>query len=106
MVNYLTRITVSLTKEEQALFKNNSAGYTEHLPFKEEPPHPTVLSRNISLLHILQRMGFAFKPGQNCIYAVSTEIEAQEAKEILLAEGFHDNEFQIFLEYTRKWGTL
>jgi hypothetical protein len=106
MVNYVTRITVKLSDGQQALFEHTDTGYVKRIPLKEEQLESTNTSRNIALLQVLERNGFAFKISPNYIYAVSTEIEAQEAKELLLAQGFHDNEFQIFLEYTRKWGTL
>lgn len=106
MVNYITRITVQLSNGQQALFKNIDASYVNQLPLKQEERDAANISRNISLLRTLEEQGFAFKMGKDCIYAISTEIEAQDAKEFLRAQGFYDNEFQVFLEYTRKWGTI
>jgi hypothetical protein len=106
MVNYITRITVQLSNGQHALFKNTNAGYVKQLPLKEKEHDTANIGRNIYLLRVLEQKGFAFKTGKDCVYAVSAEIEAQDAKEFLLAQGFHDNEFQVFLEYTRKWGTM
>jgi len=54
----------------------------------------------------LEKLGFAISTGKDCIIADSADIEAGDVKRRLIAAGFHDPEFQIVLEYTRKWGML
>lgn len=103
MVNFTTNIKVPLSLEEAALFQDT--GYIDKLPFKEELP-PSEDSRRISLLKTLEKTGFNFKKAKLCMCAVSTEIEAQDIKEYLLREGFMDQEFQVYLEYSRQWGTI
>ncbi len=58
------------------------------------------------MMELLAVKGFAFTANKNTIFAVSRKVEAQEAKSYLLQKGFHDSEFQVYLEYTREWGIL
>ena len=58
------------------------------------------------MVNFLEKLGFRISTGKACIVADSTDIEAGDAKRRLIAAGFHDREFQIVLEYTRKWGML
>jgi hypothetical protein len=54
----------------------------------------------------LSARGFAVRRERRRLVAESTVVEAQEAKRGLLALGFQDREFQVFLEYVRQWGVL
>ena len=58
------------------------------------------------IMELLGVKGFVFSFHKNVIFADSSVMEAQEAKEYLLENGFHDQEFQVFLEYGRKWGIM
>jgi hypothetical protein len=50
--------------------------------------------------------GFAIRRTADGIVAESSKVEAQEAKRWLRALGLQDREFQVFLEYVRRWGVL
>lgn len=58
------------------------------------------------MLEVLAKHGFVFKGDDGVIYADSVSVGAQEIKKILASNGFQDHEFQIFLEYKRKWGMM
>ena len=58
------------------------------------------------MMELLAAKGFIFSFKQGSIFADSSVMEAQEAKKYLQDNGFLDQEFQIFLEYGRKWGTM
>lgn len=62
--------------------------------------------RVAEMMELLGSYGFALKGTNRFIYADSQDVDAQETKRILTKQGFLDTEFQIFLEYTRKWGML
>lgn len=58
------------------------------------------------MMEILAVHGFTFTATIESVIAKSTTVEAQDAKLYLLQKGFRDGEFQVYLEYTRKWGML
>ena len=58
------------------------------------------------LVRALAERGFSVRRERRRLVAESTVVEAQEAKRALLALGFRDREFQVFLEYVRQWGVL
>lgn len=62
--------------------------------------------RVAAMMEVLAERGFIFKFDKDRIYAESGVVEAQDAKKSLLSAGFEDTEFQVFLEYARKWGVL
>ena len=62
--------------------------------------------RVIAMVDFLEKLGFRISTGKDCIDADSTDIEAGDVKRRLITAGFQDREFQIVLEYTRKWGML
>jgi hypothetical protein len=62
--------------------------------------------RVAAMMEALAAKDFTFQFKKDRILAESNEVEAQEAKKYLLSLGFHDTEFQVFLEYVRKWGML
>lgn len=107
MVNHLTRITLKLTEEP--------------LPYDivaaAAPPTPdsvrqfgrkleTRVARVAAMMEALAERGFTFKFEKDRILADSFDMEAQEAKQYLIARGFQDREFQVMLEYARKWGVM
>ncbi len=59
-----------------------------------------------ALAGALAAVGFSIRRDRRRIVAESTVVEAQEAKRALLALGFRDREFRVFLEYVRQWGVL
>lgn len=63
-------------------------------------------ARVAEMMEVLIKHGFVLKGSDGFIYADSETIGAQEVKKILVEQGFLDTEFQIFLEYRRKWGIL
>ena len=106
-VDHLTRIILYLVDEPMPY----------DILTKDEPLSPVTvrrlashlaqrLQRVAAMMELLAPRGFSFRQDKNCIYAESTEMEAQEAKRYLLANGFQDKEFQVWLEYTRKWGMM
>lgn len=66
----------------------------------------THLERVAAMMELLVKKDFVLILDKSCIYADSETVEAQEAKRYLLENGFRDREFQISLEYTRKWGMM
>ncbi len=54
----------------------------------------------------LATRGFVVRRDARRIVADSTEVEGQDVKEYLRARGFEDREFQVFVEFVRKWGIL
>jgi hypothetical protein len=107
MVYHLTRITLALIDEEnlytdirgvEPIDSRNVRKYGKRLADRAE--------RVAAMMDLLAAQGFTFKAGKDCIYADSEEVEAQDAKRYLLESGFHDQEFQVYLEYMRKWGVL
>jgi hypothetical protein len=58
------------------------------------------------IVRALALWGFAVRRERRRLVADSTTMEAGDAKRALLALGFHDREFQVFLEYVRRWGVL
>jgi len=58
------------------------------------------------MMELLATMGFTFTFKNGSVFADSSVLEAQETKKQLQANGFLDQEFQIFLEYGRKWGMM
>ncbi len=54
----------------------------------------------------LRGLGFAVRAERSGLVAESDRVEAQDAKRLLRALGFADREFQVRLDYERRWGTL
>ena len=106
-VNHLTRVILQLINDPIPYHLLDQAdGVTpqavrnlgNHLQYR--------LERVAGMMELLALRGFVFHRGKNCIYAESDEVEAQEAKQYLLKNGYADREFQISLEYIRKWGMM
>jgi SOS response regulatory protein OraA/RecX len=107
VVNHLTRIILKLIEEP--------------VPYGEvaaaEAPTPMAVrrfgerlarrgERVAAMMDALAARGFTFKFEKDRVLADSNEVEAQEAKRYLISKGFEDTEFQVLLEYARKWGVL
>lgn len=59
-----------------------------------------------AMMEALAARGFTFTFAKDRVFADSSEMEAQDAKKYLLSQGFEDSEFQVLLEYARKWGVM
>jgi hypothetical protein len=108
IVTHVTEVSISLVPDEETL-KGRRA--------KDEALSPAAVfdtgtrlaehyARVATMIELLERHGFVLRAGKGAVICTSTEMEAGEAKRLLLGAGFADREFQIVLEYTRGWGML
>lgn len=108
VVNHLTRIILKLIEEPVPY---------DIVAAAEQPPAPQSVrrfgerlsrrtERVAAMMEALAARGFTFKFEKDRVFADSIEMEAQDAKRYLLSQGFEDTEFQVLLEYARKWDTL
>jgi hypothetical protein len=67
---------------------------------------PAGAPRAGDLAAALAALGFAVRRDRTRLVAESTAVEAGEAKRALRARGFADADYQVFLEYVRRWGIL
>ena len=107
MVNHLTRVILKLIEEPvpygplAASLQPSPAAvrrFGERLALRAE--------RVAAMMEALAARGFTFKFAKDRVFADSEEMEAQDAKKYLLSLGFEDTEFQVLLEYARKWEVL
>ncbi len=107
MVNHLTRIIIKLIEDPVPYGTLATAAsptaaavrrFGERLAGRAD--------RAAAMMEALEAKGFTFKFEKDRIFADSNEMEAQEAKKYLISLGFADTEFQVLLEYARKWGVL
>lgn len=107
VVNHLTRVILHLIEQSVPY---EAAGLTVSPDAESVRQLGRLLQerseRVAAMMEALAAKGFTFQFNKDRILAESNEIEAQEAKKYLLSLGFHDTEFQVFLEYVRKWGML
>jgi hypothetical protein len=54
----------------------------------------------------LAACGFEVRRERRRIVADSTQVEGQAVKAYLRGRGFGDREYQVFVEYVRRWGIL
>jgi hypothetical protein len=54
----------------------------------------------------LAAAGFAVRRERHRIVADSSAVEGQEVKTYLRGRGFADRDYQVFVEFVRRWGTL
>lgn len=105
MVDYTTRVMFSLNCPKQqpwSAFKPPAANDVEEYG-------RFIAERNqrvAAMMRILEKQGFIFKYIKGTICADSSEIEGQAVKKLLRTNGFADYEYQIYLEYYRRWGIL
>lgn len=108
IVTHVTQVTISLLpddyvpKEPTVSFEQVTPAMVKQLG-KDMAGH---FSRVASMMELLASHGFSFRRSNKSVHCYSSEVEAGEAKRLLLAAGFNDREFQIVLEYTRGWGML
>lgn len=107
VVNHLTRVVLQLRPDPDCYEAVNRTGNITPETVKE---FSRVLAnraeRVAAMMDDLQAAGFTFTAKDDVIYADSKEVEAFEVKEYLRGKGFKDREFQIILEYARKWDML
>jgi hypothetical protein len=107
IVTYITEVKIFLSPEDSIL---NTVAC-------KEPITPMIVrqageqtcehyKRVAAMMELLSGNGFNFVAKEGAVYCYSNEVEAGAAKQLLLAAGFRDREFQIVLEYTRGWGML
>ena len=63
-------------------------------------------ARADELARALADRGFDVRRERSRIVADSSEVEGQDVKAYLRGRGFEDREFQVFVEFVRKWGVL
>ncbi len=51
-------------------------------------------------------LGFDVRRERARVVADSTTVEGQSVKAYLRGRGFSDREYQVFVEYVRRWGIL
>ena len=108
IVTHLTRVKFSLAPDDDRLAEAASdKELITPLMVNQAGRHISDhYTRVTKMMELLADHGFSFRAGKNAVYCYSNEVEAGEAKRLLLAAGFRDREFQIVLEYTRGWGML
>jgi len=107
VVDHVTRIVLRLTDNPlpyAIATKAQPISPEGVLAFGRQLLHRT--ERVAAMMNILAEAGFRFAAGDDCVYADSDVVEAQAAKRLLLSSGFKDQEFQVRLDYVRKWGML
>ena len=107
VVNHLTRVVLHLRPDPDCYQTVNKAKQvTPQLvkDFSQVLAHRA--ERVAAMMDALQTLGFEFIAKEDVIYADSKQVEAFEVKEFLISKGFKDREFQIILEYARKWDML
>jgi hypothetical protein len=63
-------------------------------------------ARADELASALARRGFAVHRERDRVIADSTEVEGRDVKAYLCARGFADRDFQVFVEFVRRFGFL
>ena len=70
-------------------------------------PRPGLDAERVAALGAaLADLGFEQNDGRGRTVWTSTTVEARPAKAHLRARGFADRDFQIVLEYVRRWGVM
>ena len=108
IVTHLTRVKFSLVPDDDRLAEAAS-GKKLITPLMVNQAGNIIsnhYARVTKMMELLAERGFSFRAGKKAVYCYSSEVEAGEAKRLLLSAGFTDREFQIQLEYTRGWGML
>jgi hypothetical protein len=62
--------------------------------------------RAAAIAATLVSVGFEVRRERRRLVADSTKVEGQAAKAYLRERGFDDCDFQVFVEYVRRWGIL
>jgi hypothetical protein len=106
MVEYITHIIMKVVDKEK-LDNNSGANTIDAHSIRNFGSQLAERSERVAaMMEILAEKGFTFTANIDSVIAKSKTIEAKDAKLYLLQNGFLDIEFQVYLEYTRKWGML
>ena len=65
-----------------------------------------VAPRADALAAALADLGFEVRRDPRRLVADSTRVEGQAVKAYLRGRGFEDREYQVFVEFVRRWGIL
>jgi len=107
MVDHLTRIILKPVEEPSSYVHFLKSDVVDAKAVRDLGLQLQRRAERVALMmELLAAKGFSFSFKQGSVFADSPVIEAQEAKQYLLENGFLDQEFQIFLEYGRKWGIM
>ena len=101
MVDHLTRVFLGSTPAAPRDLPLTAAGV-----LAEADRVRAHAGRVAGMMEVLAALRFGFRRAGARIVAESADVEARQAKARLLAAGFEDREFQIVLEYRRRWGIL
>lgn len=64
------------------------------------------LARVAAITQLLLNRGWRSRGTKEAVILEGNDLEAHEVKELLLANGFKPCEFEIKLDYRRKWGYM
>lgn len=104
MVDHLTRVRIPLLDGDPPLDPDAApTAAAVRAAGERARAHAERVAR---MIEALAERGFTFRAERGRVVAESAAVEAGEAKRHLLALGFRDREFQIVLEYARRWGIL
>ena len=108
IVTHVTQVTISLWPDNNVVSQTAAGNepVTPALVKQSGKDIAAYFTRVASMMELLAGHGFSFSQSNRAVHCFSTEVEAGEAKRLLLDAGFKDREFQIVLEYTRGWGML
>lgn len=103
MVRYLTRVLLRLPPAP-ALAAGESVDGEELRRMGQQAR--SRWERAAEMIELLAGAGFRIHAEKDRMVAESTEIEAAEAKALLRSRGFGDREYQMLVEYERRWGLM
>jgi SOS response regulatory protein OraA/RecX len=107
VVNHLTRVVLQLRPDPDCYdVVNKAQQVTPQLVKEFSQVLANRAERVAAIMDALAASGFVFFAKDDVIYADSKTVEAYEVKQYLIDRGFKDREFQIILEYARKWDML
>lgn len=106
MVNHLTRVVFTLIDDPPYDTVCTDAAPTADGVRRFGDALKGRTERVAAMMEALAAKGFVFKTEKGRVLADSSEMEAEAAKRYLLSCGFEHTEFQVLLEYARKWGVM
>ncbi len=107
VVTFITRVSMQIGQDEFCREKLKRGAEISPETIRELGNRQKEQADRIAdMMDILKKDGFSFEAAPGVVYAYSNKVEAFEAKQLLLSNGFRDRDFQIVLEYTRGWGML
>lgn len=104
MVDYMTNIILTIPRLDKG---NGTEAETNAGEIGGRGRELARLYNRIAvMMSVLEDQGFVFSRRGDRIIGSSQAMETQELKELLQEHGFADNEYQVYLEYQRKWGIM